>query len=314
MATSGSYDYTLNREQLFQESLEILNVYDPISTLSYEDMFSCARTLNIMLKAWQADGLQLWVQKDCVLFLTKDKLKYTLSSTDDHATESHTETAVLTAAVASDTTIYVDSTSGMAIGDYVGIELDSGAMHWDTVAGITDGTTFDINTGVPSAAAADNVVYFYTTRMPQPLRIEEANLYDQSTEDETDLQIVSRDEYWKLGKKTVSGIVNQLFFDPKQDETIIKLYMKPNTSTDYIKMVCHMPFEDMDTQANDLAFPQYWYEAVVWGLASRLMYKFGGAVTQDRRREIKGMAYEFKESALNFDTEDTSIFFQPRSR
>lgn len=314
MATSGSTNYVLNREQLFQESLEILNVYDPISTLSYEDMFTCARTLNLMVKAFEADGMQLWAQKDCVLFLTKGKHEYTLSSTGDHATETHYETALSVAGVATDTTINVDTSADMTVGDYVGIELDSGAMHWDTVATIPDGTSITINTGLPSAAAVDSVVYSYTTRMPKPLRVQEANLYTQSTANESDLQIVSRDEYWRLGKKTVQGTVNQLYFDPKRDESIIKVYLQSNTSTDYIKMVCHFPFEDMDAQANDLDFPQYWYEAVVWNLAVRLMYKFGGAVSQDRRAEIRGIARQMKEDALNYDTEDVSIFFQPRSR
>jgi len=57
-----------------------------------------------------------------------------------------------------ETTMLVDSTTGMAAGDRVGIELDSDAVHWTTIASITDATTFVLTTGLPSAAGDDNKV------------------------------------------------------------------------------------------------------------------------------------------------------------
>lgn len=312
MATSGSTDYSINREQIFQESLEILNVYDPVSTLSYEDMFSCARTLNMMLKAWEADGLQLWMQKEVALFLEQDKIKYSLGTSGDHATESFTETAVKVAGIATATALDVDSTTGMTAADYIGVELDDTTMHWTTIASVTDSDTVVLTDALPSAAAVDNVVRFYTTKIPKPLRImDEPVYYTYSSAAERTLDVVSRQEYWNLGKKTQEGAVNLLYFDPRRDDSELRVFNSPDSSLDYLKMVVHFPFEDMDAQANTPDFPQYWYEAVVWNLAVRLMYKFGGAVTQDRRREIRSLAKEFKEDALNFDTEDNSIFFQP---
>ena len=51
MATSGSYDFSIDRDTLIKEALEILNAYDPVSTPSANEIFSCSRTLNMMLKA-----------------------------------------------------------------------------------------------------------------------------------------------------------------------------------------------------------------------------------------------------------------------
>ena len=313
MATSGSTDYSINREQIFQEALEILNVYDPISTLSSEDMFSCARTLNMMLKAWTSDGLQLWAQKEVALFLAKDQITYTLGASGDHWAETYAKTAVATAGVALDTTVVVDDTTGMTAADYVGVELDDGTMHWTTVSSVTNATDFVLTVALPSAAAVDSVVRYYTNKMPKPFRImKDPVRYLEATGSEIPLIMVDRARYWNLGNKTTVGAVNQLYFDPRRDVSELTVYPSPDSSVDYLKLVAHFAFEDMDNQADDLDFPQYWYESVVWNLSVRLMYKFGGAVTQDRRREIRSIAKTMKEDALNFDTEDNSIFFQPQ--
>lgn len=86
---------------------------------------------------------------------------------------SRVDTRVRVAAAASDTTLEVDSTTGMLAGDVIGVELDSDIvsveggyreMHWTTIASITDGDTLVLTAGIPalkSAAIGRNV---YTNR------------------------------------------------------------------------------------------------------------------------------------------------------
>ena len=314
MATSGSTDFSIDRDTLIKESMEILNAYDPISTMTADEIWSCSRTLNIMLKAMQADGLQLWKQTEVHLFMEADKIKYTLSTSGDNATISHTETAMRVAGAASATTLEVDSTTGMTAGDYIGIELDDDTMHWTTVSSVTDTDTVVITTGLASASAIDNVIYFFTNKIPKPLRINNALIHHKSSGNDVELNIVSREEYWNLGVKTSEGIVNQIYFDPRRDDSEVRVFPEPTSVTDYIILVCHLPFEDFDSGANTPDFPQEWLECVVWGLATRLMFKYGATVPVDRRREIKAMANEMYQKALDFDTEDTSIFLQPDRR
>ena len=311
MATSGSTDFSIDRDTLIKEAMEIINVYDPISTLTPDEIWSCSRTLNIMLKALQGEGLQLWKQTEVHLFMELDKIKYSLGTSGDNATISHTETAMRVAGIALDTTLEVDSTTGMTIADNIGIELTDGTMHWDTVASITDSDTVVIATGIVSAASVDGVIYFYTNKIPKPLRVNNAYIRHYTSQNDVELTVVSREEYWNLGVKTNSSTPNQLYFDPRRDDSEVRVFPEPNSVKDYLVLVCHLPFEDFDTGADTPDFPQEWYEAVIWMLASRLMYKYGATVTRDRRAEIKRMANEMKEDALAFDAEATSIFFQP---
>ena len=58
-----------------------------------------------------------------------------------------------------ETTIVVGITAGMVVGDRVGIMQDSGAIHWDIIDSVTNGTTFVITDGLASVAAAAKKVF-----------------------------------------------------------------------------------------------------------------------------------------------------------
>ena len=78
MATSGSVDYSLNRNALIKESLQLVAAIsegiDP-NTTQYED---ASRALNIMVKAWQAYGLNLWTIETASIDLAASTASYTL--------------------------------------------------------------------------------------------------------------------------------------------------------------------------------------------------------------------------------------------
>ena len=59
-----------------------------------------------------------------------------------------------------ETTILTFSTSGMSIGDRVGVKLTSGVIHWSTISSINvDGVTFVIADGLATIAADGNKVF-----------------------------------------------------------------------------------------------------------------------------------------------------------
>ena len=60
MATSGSIDFSLTRDDIITEALEQLGVLGSGETANTDDVVSASRTLNMMTKAWQADGLTLF--------------------------------------------------------------------------------------------------------------------------------------------------------------------------------------------------------------------------------------------------------------
>lgn len=61
------------------------------------------------------------------------------------------------------TTINVDSSAGMVVGDRIGIVLDAPAatpaIHWDTISAVTSALIVEITTGLAGAAAAANKVF-----------------------------------------------------------------------------------------------------------------------------------------------------------
>lgn len=59
-----------------------------------------------------------------------------------------------------ETTILTFSTSGMAVGDRIGVKLTSGVIHWSTIDSINvDGVTFVIADGLATIAADGNKVF-----------------------------------------------------------------------------------------------------------------------------------------------------------
>ena len=68
MATSGSTDWTLNRDQIITSALRKLRRIDPNQTTPAIDITTGTETLNMMIKAWQMDGIMLWLNEEVCLF------------------------------------------------------------------------------------------------------------------------------------------------------------------------------------------------------------------------------------------------------
>jgi succinyl-CoA synthetase beta subunit len=60
---------------------------------------------------------------------------------------------------------------------------------------------------------------------------------------------------------------------------------------------------------DNLDFPEYWMEAVIYGLAHRLSPEYG--IPLQDRQTLAAEAKRFLDDALEYSPEDTSLFFQP---
>lgn len=307
MATSGSVNYSVTRADIITEALELLGVYGAGETLSADDTASCARTLEILVKAWQSENIGLWKLKEVTLFLQEDTYSYDIGPTGDNAALSSDafKTEIATAAASGAGTITVDSDDNIADGDYIGVELDDGTVHWTTVNGAPAADVVTLTTALTDAAALDNHVYTYTTKASRPLQITEVRLH---REDDTEfpLEIVSRNDYMGLSDKTNSGTPNQVYYDAQTTDGNLRIWPACADVKEYIKMTCRMPIEDFDSTSNEPDFPQEWFMALAYNLAVAVASKFGKQVDPDLRR----MAYELKDDAERFDSEDVSVFFR----
>jgi hypothetical protein len=71
--------------------------------------------------------------------------------------------------------------------------------------------------------------------------------------------------------------------------------------------VYQRPFEDFDAATDNPDFPQEWYDAVTYGLATRLAPEYG--VPNTERKTLWQEMSIIKQEALNFGTEEGSLYF-----
>ena len=299
MATSGSVDYNRNRDQIINGALRLCNVIGRGKAASADDISDASEALEMMIKALQAKGSFLWKSREATVFIDKVSQSYLLGPTGGHATNSFRETTLSVAAAAAAGTVTVTTVTGIASGDYIGIELDDDTMQWTTINGAPAGSVLTLTTALTGAAAAGNTVYTYTTKMPRPLKILET--------DEATIQIVSNEEYTSLSSKDATGPVNQIHYRPTLVNGTLFVWPIGETATDRIKITYRSPIEDFDSASNDPDFPQEWLETLKFMLASR----YGPEVPVGMRRQewLTTTAENMLEDMLDYDTEDGSIFF-----
>lgn len=309
MATSGTTSFNLTRNQLITDSLYDTGIVAIGQPIDDDIMAFAARKLNMMLKAWQADGLHLWKLRETTLFLQDNNNSYTLGPSGQHATETYTETAIKTAATAGATTIDVDSTSGMSVSDNICIILDNGKAHWTTVSSITDSDTVVIATAIATAAAVDNVVYFYTTKAPRPLAIMDGVLRDID-ENDIPITLISRSDYYAFGDKSTTGTTpTQFWFNPSLTNANLKVYPTPSNGKYRFVYTGQYQIEDVTSANNDFDFPQEWYLAIQTNLSVLLTPSYG--TNRDEFKKLVLIAQAEKERVMGWDKEQTSMFLQP---
>jgi len=311
MTTSSSYDYNRTAIQIITEAMELTGTIAAGETITAADSASCLQTLNMMVKAWQAEGIGLWTKRDAALILEEDEYLYSIGPTGDHATlvSDLVKNELAVAGAAADLTITVDDDEGITTGDIIGIELDDGEIQWTTVNGVPAANVVTLTAALTGAAAVDNHVYAYASKLQRPIEIADVRLHNNS-DYERPLQIKSRQEYMALPNKADTGAANLVYYDPQM--TNGKLYVWPacNDVKEYIKFTAKIPVEDFDSIANDPDFPQEWLLALSWNLAILIAPKFGKELSN--KFELKALA--FKNAVSSFDREDSSIFISISSR
>lgn len=80
MATSGTATFDLNRNEIITEALELCGVIQATETPSADDVTSCARKLNMLIKSWVSLGYHIWAQSEATQTLVAGTYSYTLGS------------------------------------------------------------------------------------------------------------------------------------------------------------------------------------------------------------------------------------------
>lgn len=324
MTTSGSWNFSINRNELINSSLRVARVIGKDQTADANHIVNGAQALNMLVKQHQgpidgAFGRKAWTRQRVTLFLAKGQQRYTIgpAATDARATTQYGRTTisaneatgqtVLSITSNTDTTTYPGTTVTMTSGDIIGIELDDGTIQWTTISG-SPSSTATVVASLSSAAAAGNYVYWFTSRAQRPILIESASIRDENRKD-TQLGLYTEiEDYERFPDKQADGIPSSLLVEYQRINTAVTCDVQPTDVTRVIDLSVLYPTEDYDSSTDDVAFPQEAYRALKFLLALDMWgeYKEG-----DPPMWLEKRALEAKATFDRLNPETTSAFFEP---
>jgi hypothetical protein len=86
VASSGSTNFSLTRNDIIQEALELIGVVAAEESPAAADVTTADRSLNMMVKGWQAKGINLWRQTEGSLSVTAATASFTMGTGGDYTT------------------------------------------------------------------------------------------------------------------------------------------------------------------------------------------------------------------------------------
>lgn len=311
MASSNSFNYSVTALDIITDALENIGAIAAGEAVDSDDAATCLRSLNFLVKSMghgldMAGGLKMFTRKTGYMFLQKNQGSYSLGETGDNATLVYVQTKMRVAGIATNTTIELTSTAGITAGDYIGITLDSGAIQWTTVTSITDSDTLVIPaSGLTGAAAINNVVFAYTTKMMRPVSINHISLLDLDGNENVVLPM-SRLRYDNIPAKYIDSTPAYYLYENTITNGTVYFDVQPDDLTLVAKINFFAQLEDYDALTNDIAFPQEWYLALSWGLAKIIAPKFGAAWGQNDESNYINHMVKVRSSY----GETTELYFQ----
>jgi hypothetical protein len=320
MALSGSTDFGLTRDQLITASLQEIGAIGDGDTPTPTQLSESNTLLNMLIKNWATDGMQLWMRYYGYIFPIHNTNLVQLGAEGGKAATSYTYTQTSATSSSGATTITVDSITGISTTNIIGVEQSDGTMHWTTVNGAPAGSTVTLTAALTSDVTVDAAVYVYATTaaLKRPNRILEAFRRESSSNIDTPMTQITNQEYNRLPAKTEEGTVIQWHYDLPLNMSTSgypgngDFYFWPRHSDGkyviVIKYIKH--FDDLDVAGNNPEFPQEWFLPLMKGLSWLLAAK--NSVPYQERKILMEEANMLKNLALDHDVEMGSLFIQPR--
>jgi len=279
MATSGSTDFTLTRDDIIKESLEIIDSLATGASVPSADTTSVSRTFNMFIKALQTDGAELW---------TRSVIQQTLSASSVVSQSGSNYTSVLSHTSAAD--------------NQPGI-----GANWTTYWEITTDTAG----GAWALSTAYNFIGDFTLD-GQYIGVDQVFIREETNGKTYDYpaKIEPFGAYLDLVDKisTSGGVPTSVFLD--EGLSAISGYMYPIPTT---SMVLHLmairTIEDLDSATDNPDFPVRWFETLSLGLAVRLAPKYG--VWGDKLAQLSSMYENALSKAKKDGKESLALFMAP---
>lgn len=288
---------------VIKRALGILRVYSREQPLQAADREIALEYLNDMISHWQTQYGHLWLYQEAVVLLESEKSRYKLGT--DRVVD-YDELNVTTVATDTTTTALEVSAAGdIAVSDIIGVELDTGAFHWTTVAATT-GTAVTLTDAVPSQASAGNTVYTYTEVITRPLQVVQARYADTfSSQGEVPCNTWSRREYFDQPNKQTTGTVTNFYYSPQRGDGLLYVWPTASQNTNVLFITCVRKFNVATNNASVVDVPDEWVLTVSYNLAKEMMDEYG--TPMDRQQMIMAKAERLLMENLDFDNPDNGL-------
>lgn len=308
MAISNSVNFTVTRDEIISQAYRQIGVLGEGETATLDQVIETSPVLNMMLKTWQADGLNLFAIQKNYLFLEKGVASYEVSvNTSNHFTNQFYSTTTSAAASSGATSITVTSASNISAGDYIGVASGTDIL-WTTVNGAPSGSTVNLTDALTSDVASGDIVYSYTSKSNKPLNITDCLLTKYSSGTDLPIEIISRKDYSVLPSKLTSGNVTQIYFDRQVSSSKVLTWPVTSDERDYLTLYVQRTLSDMDSSTDEPEYPKEWFLPIYLNLALLLAPRYG--VPNDVYQKISQQAAYWYNTAKGFDSElYTSVFF-----
>lgn len=304
MTTSGTYTYSLTLNQVASEALELIQAVGDGETLGGDHVTRVKRTLNTMLKEWQTQGIHLWTYTEGTLFLEVGKAEYDFRLPSTNVVNTFFETTTSADTVALTNTIPLSDISNVEVGDVIGVVQSDSNLFWTTVDNISGSSVIIPGPGVTLSTDSGAAVRNY--RKNESL-IPVSRVLDVRRKELTDYEIPivfqSRKDYFNLPNKGQTGTPIQAYYS-RQDvagETsgIMYLWNAPSSSVPVINFTYERKIQIMVDAEDTLDVPDYAHDAVIYGVARKLIPKFG--CSEKLAKIIISEAEQYKNNMLAYD-------------
>ncbi len=304
MTTSGNGLLNPVRAELVLAALRLCGVYNAARNPRPDKISEANEALNLMLKSWQVEN-GLWLKQFCTVFTAPGQHVYSLPGANGSPNITKASLTSL-----SGTALVVDSTTGIAAANIIGVKLADGSIHWDTVASVDSATGITLTTGTAEAATAGDPVYAYAANdgLFRPTRVFGATRLDESGY-EVPLLKMSRSDYMEQTSKYVEGTPVEFYFDAQLGTAKLYLRFVPPDSRYRIVLDCDRPIHLMLDAGNTYDVPMEWLEMIKYGLATRLAPEYSLPIGERQMLEAKFTA--LRDGIVSYNIDHVSTYFQP---
>ncbi|WP_182954638.1 hypothetical protein [Gluconacetobacter tumulisoli] len=313
MTTSGTASWNPGTASIINGALRLLSAIAQGETPGAGEYQEALEALNGMVKTWQASGIHVWAEEDCMLFLQPGQVRYRLGpGSPDAATtgDGWVRGALAVTAAAGAAQIVPASADGMGAGDRIGIWLDAGTIFWTSVVAVV-GEILSLAAPLPSQAGAGAMCVGYAAPLVRPLRVPGARRYQFAPPGGQAIEIpvvpMSRLDYASVPNKTTPGTVTQFFYDPQLGAGVVHVWPAPSDSRSALAFTAQRPLQDFTSQADTADLPQEWISVLRYNLARELAPEYD--CPAPRFAMIAALAAEKLALAQAWDREPQSVLF-----